>query len=297
MAVMTTAEVNGLTIDYEIDGTGEPLLCVAGLGMQLSGWPSVWVDAWTRRGYQVIRVDNRDIGRSSKTDGPVPTFRQLAGGIVAGRFAHSPYTVEDMADDLAGLLDRIGLDSANVVGVSMGGMISQALAIRHPQRVRSLTSIMSNTGDRRTGRPSTRLLAKLGRLMPRDGTVTVDSTVEVFRLISGPHFDEAEARQLILAGLERSTDSVGTRRQLLAIEASPNRTPGLRRLTVPALVIHGMLDRLVAPSGGVATARAIPGSRLLMFPDMAHDLPRQRLDEVVDAIDANVARARATTSA
>lgn len=289
---MTAANVNGLTIEYEIDGTGEPLVCVAGLGMQLTGWPREWVDGWVARGYQVIRVDNRDIGLSGKTSGPTPSVPKLVAATVAPRRARSPYTVGDMSDDIDGLLEQLGLDSVNVVGVSMGGMISQALAIRHPRRVRSLTSVMSNTGDRRNGKPSRRLLATVSRSFSRDGKPSVEDAVALFRAISSPSFDEAEARELILAGLARSTDQLGVRRQLLAIAASPDRTADLRQVTAPTLVIHGLLDRLVKPSGGTATAMAIPGSRLLMFPDMAHDMPRHRLPEILDAIETNIARAR-----
>jgi pimeloyl-ACP methyl ester carboxylesterase len=172
----------------------------------------------------------------------------------------------------------------------MGGMISQALAIRHGTKVASLTSIMSTTGDRRNGRPKPALVARFVKGQPETAEESIEATVEVFRLISGPHFVEQDVRSLAKAAATRHFDAAGTSRQLLAVLGSPDRTPELRWLTTPTLVIHGMLDPLVRPSGGVATARAIPGSRLLMFPDMGHDLPRPRWGEIVEAIIANARR-------
>lgn len=288
---MSSANINGLTIEYEVDGAGAPLVCVAGLGMQLTGWPTEWVDKWVARGRQVIRIDNRDVGLSGKTAGPMPTVRQLVLATLMPKRAHSPYTVAEMSDDVAGVLTHLGIERADVVGVSMGGMISQSLAIRHPQRVRSLTSIMSNTGDRHNGKPDRKLLRQVSKAFSRDGKPTVEDGLKMFRLISSPSFDEAEMREQIRIGIERSPDQLGTRRQLMAIAASADRTAALGKVTAPTLVIHGLLDKLVLPSGGIATAKSVPGSRLLMFPDMAHDLPRHRLDEVIDAIDLNAARA------
>jgi pimeloyl-ACP methyl ester carboxylesterase len=168
--------------------------------------------------------------------------------------------------------------------------------------VLSLTSIMSNTGDRRYGRPASVVLRKMPGLMggaPNpDGSISdelLDNAVEVSRLISGPHFDEVAERALISRAFDRNFAPAGTMRQVMAISASPNRTNALRQLTAPTLVIHGLLDPLVQPSGGIATARAVPGSRLLMFPDMGHDLPRNRWGEILDAISANAQRARSAT--
>ena len=176
----------------------------------------------------------------------------------------------------------------------MGGMITQALAIRHPDKVASLTSIMSHTGDHKHGRVLKSLLRKLPRLMVRTPDNAVDNGVEVFRLIAGPHFDADEARRMGEEAFHRSFCPEGSARQTMAIAASPDRTWDLRRVRVPALVIHGILDPLVTPSGGVATARAIPGSKLVMFPDMAHDLPKPRWDDIIDEIAANARRAGPT---
>lgn len=173
----------------------------------------------------------------------------------------------------------------------MGGMIAQGLAIAHPDKVRSLTSIMSTTGDRRHGRMSTRLLLKWLKLRRRYDEDPIGTGVELWRLISGPHFDEAATRDMVERSYHRSHDPDATTRQTTAILASPPRTEALGRLRIPVLVIHGLLDRLVKPSGGTATARAVPSARLLVFPDMGHDLPRPRWGEMVDAIRANASRA------
>lgn len=289
---MAVAETNGIRIEYETYGEGEPLLLTMGLAGQLVSWPMDWVQCFVDAGFQVIRFDNRDVGLSTTFDtvGPVG-LAKLARALVSRRRATgAPYLLADMADDAAGVLDHLGIDRAHVVGVSMGGMISQTLAIRHPTRVASLTSIMSNTGDRLHGGPSPALLRRLRAVRPAGPEAYVASTIEIFRLISGPHFDEDEVREMAEAALQRHYDGDGTTRQLLAILSSPDRTRDLRRLDVPTLVVHGLVDPLVRPSGGIATARAIPGSRLLMFPDMGHDLPRPRWDELIEAIIANTRR-------
>ena len=292
---MTAASVNGITIEYDVHGdeAGEPLLLVMGLGGQLVAWSTDWVQRWVDLGFRVIRFDNRDIGLSQEFERKVG-LGTLARAVVAPRRAKPEYLIADMADDAAGLLDHLDVSRAHVVGVSMGGMISQTIAIRHPERVASLTSIMSNTGDRRNGRPKAGLLAKLATSPSRTPDGVIEGTVKLFSLISGPHFDAEEVRALAKEATARHFDAPGTARQTLAILASPDRTEALRRLDVPTLVIHGLVDPLVRPSGGVATARAIPGSRLLMFPDMGHDLPRSRWDEIIEAILDNTRRGGVT---
>ena len=177
----------------------------------------------------------------------------------------------------------------------MGGMIAQQLTIDHPERVLSLCSIMSNTGNRRHGAVAPRLLPTMAVSMttprPEDPAEAERRGVEGFRLIAGPHFDADEITVMVRTALARNVNPLGTIRQLLAIQASPDRTPGLREVRVPTLVVHGLLDQLVMPSGGIATARAVPGSRLVMFPDMAHDLPGPRRAEIVEEIARNAARA------
>jgi pimeloyl-ACP methyl ester carboxylesterase len=290
---MTAAAVNGISIEYDVHGDddGEPLLLVMGLGGQLIAWPLEFVERLVARGFRVIRFDNRDIGLSTKMPTPPPTRREVMVAAVAPSRAKSDYTISDMADDAAGLLDALAIDAAHVVGISMGGMIAQSLAIRHAGRVKSLTSIMSHTGDRKNGRVRRSLLRKLPRLMARTPENAVDNGVAVFRLISGPHFDADDARRLGEEAFVRSYCPDGAARQTIAVAASPDRTWDLRRVRVPTLVIHGLLDPLVTPSGGIATAQAIPGAKLVMYPDMGHDLPEPRSEDIIDEIVANARRA------
>ena len=287
---MASIEANGITIEYDVRGEGEPLLLVMGLGAQLIDWPADFVDLLVAEGFQVIRFDNRDAGLSTEFDWIPPSRARSAAALLARRRPKAGYLVADMADDAAALLAVLGVGPAHVVGVSMGGMIAQTMAIEHPDSVRSLTSIMSNTGNNRHGLPHRRVLFKLSRLSPPTIEDAEESTLTMFRLVAGPAADEELFRQLARASLERSFRPMGVLRQTAAIVASPDRTPGLRQIGVPALVIHGLSDPLVRPSGGIATARAIPGSRLLMFPEMGHDMPRMRWPEMVTAIGQNASR-------
>ncbi|CAN5684616.1 alpha/beta hydrolase [soil metagenome] len=256
-----------------------------------------WVTRFTDLGYRVIRFDNRDIGLSEKMPEPPPPMWRLVASVFFPKLAKSSYRLNDMADDAVGLLDHLGVERAHVVGVSMGGMIAQSIAIGHPDRVASLTSIMSNTGDRRNGRPHWKLFTRFAKGIPHTPEEAAENGLETFQAISGPHFDEAEVRELGRMALERNFDGDGTARQTMAIAASPDRTDALVDVTAPTLVIHGLVDPLVMPSGGIATAKAVPGARLLMFPDMGHDLPRVYWDEIVDAIVANTRRAPTTSPA
>jgi len=300
---MTSAQLGDVTIEYEVDGPddGEPMLLVMGLGAQLVAWPRDVVDGLADGGFRVIRMDNRDIGLSTKTEAPVPTRAALFKAFAHRRYAQSDYLISDMAADAVALLDHLGVGAAHVVGVSMGGMIAQQLTIDHPERVLSLCSIMSNTGNRRHGAVSPRLLPTMAVTMttprPEDADEAVRRGVEGFRLIAGPHFDADEIAVMVRMAVDRNINPLGTIRQLLAIQASPDRTPGLRDVRVPTVVVHGLLDQLVMPSGGIATARAVPGARLVMFPDMAHDLPGPRRAEIVDEIVRNANRVRAASDA
>lgn len=288
---MASVQANGITIEYEEQGAGEPLLMIMGLGAQLIDWPQNFVDMVSAKGFRVIRMDNRDAGLSTEFSAPSLSLPQMAMAALVGRKPRTEYTLSDMAADAAGLLDALGIDSAHVVGASMGGMIAQTLAIEHPARVRSLTSIMSNTGSRRTGRPKPAMLLKAGRLPEPTRENAVEIGLTMWRLIGGPDYDEAEARAQGEAAIARSFRPTGPGRQTAAILAAPNRTKALAKVAAPTLVVHGLLDPMVHPSGGIATAMAVPNSRLLMFNDMGHALPRGRRQEIADAIAVNAARA------
>jgi pimeloyl-ACP methyl ester carboxylesterase len=289
---MASVQANGITIEYEEQGSGEPLLLVMGLGGQLIDWPASFVEQLVAAGFRVIRFDNRDIGLSTEIDAEPPTRGQLFKAVALRRPVPHAYQLRDMATDAVGLLDALDVDRAHVVGMSMGGMISQQMAISCPERVVSLVSIMSTTGNRRVGQPTPRVVRKSLRRPEPTRETAVEQGVELFREICGPTFDDTEFRELASRAVERSYRPDGTARQLAAIIASGDRTPELQQLDVPALVIHGLVDPLVRPSGGVATARAIPDSRLLMFNDMGHDLPHTRHAEMVAAISTNATRAR-----
>jgi len=288
---MPSVGANGITIEYEVTGTGDPLLLVMGLGGQLTDWPSEFVELLAEAGFRVITFDNRDIGLSTEFDWEPPSqMKSLAGGI-ARRPPRSGYHIHDMASDAAALLLALEIESAHIAGISMGGMIVQQMAIDYPGAVRSMTSIMSNTGDWKSGRPSPKLLAKFARQPEPTRDTAVDDSVRNFRLFSGPHFDESVHRIQAKASIERSFRPAGMARQMTAIMASPDRTPRLEGVVAPTLVIHGLVDPLVRPSGGIATARAVPRSRLVMYPDMGHDLPEPRMVEMAGEIRANAERA------
>lgn len=292
---MATAQVNGVELHYEIIGEGEPLLAIMGLGAQMLLWPDDFCRALAGRGFQVIRFDNRDIGLSTKTPGPPPTTRSLLKAMATRSTTKATYRLADMGDDAAALLGHLGIDRAHIVGASMGGMIAQQLTIDHPQRVRSLCSIMSNTGDRTHGLTKPMLLWRSRKLAfgapPAEVDERIRRGVEFNRLISGPRFDEAALTAIVRAQCERSDDTIGTAHQMLAIAASPARNKALGGVTAPTLVVHGMVDPLVLPSGGRTTATCVPNAQLLMFPDMGHDLPRNRWPEIVEAIWDNAHRA------
>jgi pimeloyl-ACP methyl ester carboxylesterase len=258
----------------------------------LIDWPEEFVDLLVDAGYQVVRLDNRDSGLSTQDSWVPPTQARLIRALLTRRpIKDTGYTVVDMAEDAVGLLDALGVGPAHVVGVSMGGMIVQEMAIRHGSKVRSMCSIMSNTGDRRSGGASIRLMTRLARRPVPTPETAVDDAVSLFGLISGPHFDAEATRLLAKRDMDRSWVPEGAARQMAAIGASRDRTDLLADVIVPTLVVHGLVDPLVKFSGAVATAKAVPAAQLLAFPDMAHDLPEPRWAELRDAIVANCRRA------
>jgi pimeloyl-ACP methyl ester carboxylesterase len=286
-----TARVNGIEIVYETIGDSgkPPLLLVMGLGMQLIHWDLELCRQLADRGFHVIRFDNRDAGRSTKVNARVPDPRRA----MVGMKVDAPYLLEDMADDAFGLLDHLGIDAAHVVGASMGGMIAQTMAIKRAERVLSLTSIMSTTGERRASRPKLRVWSLLMRRAPEGKQAYIEYFVRLFRAIGSKGFplDVERTRELAAATYDRNHDAAGTGRQLAAIMASGDRTTSLRSLNVPTTVIHGRDDPLVPFRGGRATAAAIPDARLIAIPGMGHDLPREVWPQVVEAVVETAGRA------
>jgi pimeloyl-ACP methyl ester carboxylesterase len=281
------ANVNGIEIEYVTEGNpSDPaLLLVMGLGAQLTTWPDGFVDGLRRRGFFVIRFDNRDSGLSTTFAG-LPDITALFTGMDLSSVS---YRIEDMADDAAALLGALGIAEAHVVGASMGGMITQAAVINHPERFLSATSIMSTTGDRAVGAPTGEAMTALLRPVATSREEAIQASVEGSLVIGSPGYptDERLLRERAAAAYDRSYNPEGTARQLGAILGSPDRTEGLHGVRIPFLVVHGEADPLVTPSGGDATAAAVPGSKLLTIPGMGHDLPEALWDTVIDAIVAN----------
>jgi pimeloyl-ACP methyl ester carboxylesterase len=273
------------------DPADEALLLVMGLGGPMTWWDDDFCRKLAATGKYVVRFDNRDSGRSSKVRERVGHAQLMRA--FAGRPVRTPYTLGDMADDAFGLLDHLGLDSANVVGISMGGMIAQNMAIAHPARVRSLTSIMSTTGKRSVGWQHPRLLPMLVARRGPDRETYAQRSARLWDLIGSPAFPQPREETLARARetFDRGVSASGVMRQMLAILHETNRGPRLRALSMPALVVHGSADRMVHVSGGRATARALIGSELLVIDGMGHDLPLELFDTVVEAIDRTTRRA------
>jgi pimeloyl-ACP methyl ester carboxylesterase len=285
------AQVGEVELVYETigDPADAPMLLVMGLGMQLIHWDRGLCELLAERGFHVIRFDNRDAGLSTKIRGPAPNVMRLMAGLPGP----VPYLLDDMAGDTLGLLDHLGIERAHVVGTSMGGMIAQTMAIRRPERVLSLGSMLSTTGDRRAGTPKLRVWSSMMRRAPQDRDAYIRYFARVFRTIGSPAYrmEDERMRELAAATYDRSHYPAGTARQLGAIMASGSRTAALGNLDVPTVVIHGEADPLVPLRAGRATARAIPNSELITIPGMGHDLPQQLWPTFVDAIAKNAERA------
>jgi pimeloyl-ACP methyl ester carboxylesterase len=295
--VESIASVNGVEIAYETfgDPADETMLLIMGLGVQMLGWDEEFCRTLAGRGYHVVRFDNRDVGHSTKVEGgPRPDVMAA----LAGDMSSASYTLEDMADDCVGLLDELGVKAAHLVGASQGGMIAQTVAIRHPDRVLSLVSIMSTTGDRSVGQPHPEAIPALLTRPPDNKAGFVDFVVGAWRVIGSAAFaaDESALRARAEASYDRGIYPDGTARQLLAIGASGDRTQALRQLDVPTTVIHGADDVLVDVSGGKATAAAIPGARLELIEGMGHDMPVQLWPRFLDLIAENAKLAQARTA-
>ncbi len=289
-------QANGIEIAYETfgDPSGSPVLLVMGLGTQMIAWPEDFCEAIAARGHYVIRFDNRDSGlsthlRSLRAPNPIAVY--------LGR-AKPPYTLDDCAADTIGLMDALGLETVHLVGISMGGYIAQTMAVTHPHRLRSLTLMMTSTGNRLVGYAKPKMILNvLRRRSVRNRDEAADVAVETFRSIGSKGYavDEERIRDVARRSFDRAHDPGGYVRQLTAIMAQPDRTKKLRQLDVPALVIHGKADPLVSWSGGRALAKSIPGARLLAYPGMGHDMPRDLWQTFADEIGALAERGDART--
>jgi pimeloyl-ACP methyl ester carboxylesterase len=284
------ARANGIEVAYDElgDPDGEPVVLIMGLGTQLIHWDVRFCKRLGEQGFRVIRHDNRDCGHSQKFRGSGnPNLAEMLLGL------GSPvYRLSDMAGDTVGLLDHLEIPEAHIVGVSMGGMIAQTVAIEHPERTRSLTSIMSMTGSRRLAVPRLRAFGTLLSRPPRDREAYAKAVAKTFEVIGSPGYPQRPdyVRALAYAAYDRCFYPAGTGRQLHAINSSGDRTKELKRLKMPAAVIHGSEDPLVRPAAGRATAKAIPGADLTLIEGMGHDLPPGVWPRVIDAITRNAAR-------
>ena len=290
-----SCRVGEIEICYETFGDREnpAILMIMGLGTQMLAWHEDFCEQLADRGYFVIRHDNRDIGRSTRLDGaPTPTLLQLARRDKRA----AAYTLADMAGDSVGVLDHLGIERAHVVGASMGGMIAQTIAIRYPHRTLSMVSIMSNTGSFWKGQPALTMYAVLLRPAPHDRSAFIQRAVDTFTKIGGSGFELniEDLHDIASRSYDRGHDPKGSSRQLGAIIADRDRSPQLAKLRMPVTVIHGSEDKLVRKSGGRATARAIPGAKLVEVPGMGHGLPRGAWPTIIDAIVANAERASPT---
>ena len=280
---------SGITLEYET--AGEPsdpaLLLVMGFTAQMTDWPDGFVRQLTSLGRYVIRFDNRDCGLSTKFDGQTADMGAVLSALMTGdnsAVGPVPYSLSDMAADAIGLLDALGVDQADIVGASMGGMIVQTMAIEYPERVRTLTSIMSTTGEVEYGTASPAAMTALLTPSPTDRAGYIENSRN-WKAYQSKRYASDEANMTrAAAGYDRSFYPEGSSRQLAAIVASGSRADGLQTLSVPTLVIHGVDDELISPSGGERTAELVPGARLVMVTDMGHDFPEPLWNEIVGAI-------------
>jgi pimeloyl-ACP methyl ester carboxylesterase len=296
---MARARANGIEIEYETFGArgARPLLLIMGLGGQLLLWEEDFCTELAARGHFVIRYDNRDVGLSTRFEhAGAPNIPAVIQAIAAGRPAEVAYTLDDMADDAAAVLDALQLDSAHVVGASMGGMIAQTVALRHGGRVRSLTSMMSTSGSPDLAPPNPEALTALMRPRVHDREAAIEQAVSLQRIIggSGFPFDAERTRRQAARSYDRSFYPVGIDRQFAAILASGNRRPDLASVKAPTLVVHGDVDPLIPLEGGRDTARAIPGAELLVIEGLGHELPPQVWPRIIDAISGHTERAESS---
>ncbi len=294
---MPIADANGIRIAYDEfgDAAREPILLIAGLGTQRIRWAAPFCTALAARGYRVIRFDNRDAGGSTHfADRVPPDLGALVATLMAGKRPDIPYSLYDMAADAIGLMDVLKIDRAHVVGRSMGGMIAQIMASDYPARVRSLTSIMSSTGNPALPQAAQDVMGLMLRPAPdpqHDREAFVAHRIAFARRIAGTAFDEAAHRAIVLAELEGGHDPAGAARQLAAMVAGGDRRARLATIKAPTLVVHGTDDPLILPECGQDTAASIPGAVYLPIDGMGHDIPAERDAPIIAAIERNARRA------
>jgi pimeloyl-ACP methyl ester carboxylesterase len=288
---MPQVKANGISIEYESFGSAEheTILLIMGLGCQLTLWPMELCQSLVEQGYRVVRFDNRDVGLSSKFDHVgTPDMTTIAMGLMSGKPLKAPYSLEEMANDTVGLMQALGINSAHIVGASMGGMIAQLMAVHSPQVCRSLTSIMSSTGN--PGLPPSRPEAIMAMMAPSPAANQQDAMIErgvrIFRAIGSPAYptDETTLREWVRRDGQRSYSPNGALRQLLAIATNGDRRQRLAKLRLPTMVIHGSDDPLIPVEAGRDTAKSIAGAQLRVIPGMGHDLPLALIDQFTDAI-------------
>jgi pimeloyl-ACP methyl ester carboxylesterase len=280
---------NGLQITY--DSFGDPshpvVMLIMGLGTQMIHWSEQFCQLLASNKLRVIRFDNRDIGKSTwLTDYPVPSTWDFISNSLFSKKVNAPYLLDDMADDTLALMDSLNIHKAHIVGASMGGMIAQCMALKSPNRVSSLTSIMSTTGNRSLPKAKIRVMAKLLKPLATEIEPHVAQSLGVWRMLHGEYFpfDRESVEKVIRYSVQRGVNPAGVARQLSAIIDSPDRTLGLQKLQIPSLIIHGDIDPLVPVECGIATAAAIPGATLKIMEGMGHTLPFQLYPQIVEDI-------------
>jgi len=293
---MPNVTANGIQIEYDTfgDSSFPALLLVAGNGAQIYFWDAEFCELLVKKGYFVIRFDNRDAGLSTKfEEAGIPDFPAAIKALMAGKPVESAYTLDDMADDAVGLLNALGIEKAHICGASMGGMIAQVIAYRHPKHVLSLTSIMSTTGNPDLPQAKPETIAAVLAPAPAERGAYVEHNMNIWRKIWSPGFpfEEKRARTFIEKSYDRSYYPQGAARQNIALIANGDRRESLSTIAVPTLVIHGADDPLIPVEGGKDTARVIPGARLFIINGMGHDMPKGVWAEIVDTISKNAVQA------
>lgn len=289
---MPRAKVNGIEIEYEVRGGSGPwILLVMGLGQQLVAWPDALVDGLVKAGFRVLRYDHRDTGLSTKTEGDFPSLAEAFTRNATGLPVPAPYTLEDLADDAFGLLDHLEAPQAHVVGVSMGGMVAQLMAVLRPDRVPTLTSVMSTTGERHLPPAQPAAMAAIAGTRPEsaDREALISFGMGTRKILAGPRHptDEPTLRAYVARMVDRMWYPAGVHLHTLAVLASGDRVERLKRLAVPTLVLHGEADPLVPVAHGIRTAELVPGAVLKTFEGWGHDLPPSMVPALVAAIAAH----------